>query len=218
MKRIKKEQQSSQDTADKSKRKRKSRKDVHRAMRKEKNDKILGRMLGGNRLYIDKCSHAKKTRSGRKTKYTPKQLMLAAIEYFDFVENTPFYERKCVGTYYGEPMLVDLPKRRPMTIDGMLLFLDMSMNTWYNVYKKQNHFKKVTDHIEMIIKDNKYSGAATGLFNANLVIRDLGLTEKKDITTDGKPIQQSTVINNGMSVKEAEKAYKDFLRAENTNP
>ena len=39
--------------------------------------------------------------------------------------------------------------------------------------------------------EQKFAGAAVGLFNANIIARDLGLADKQDITTNGESITKS---------------------------
>lgn len=43
---------------------------------------------------------------------------------------------------------------------------------------------EVTTYVEEIIRTQKFEGAAVGAFNANIIARDLGLSDKKEI--DGK--------------------------------
>ena len=41
----------------------------------------------------------------------------------------------------------------------------------------------------------KYEGAAVGAFNANIIARDLGLTDRKDLTSsDGTMIPKPTIL------------------------
>lgn len=143
-------------------------------------------------------------------KYEPEELYYAACEYFSFVESHPLYERKIVGHYKGEPMMVDIPKRRVMTINGMLLFLELSCISWYNHYKKKERYEHIVSFIEMIIHEQKFTGAASGFFKENLIMRDLGMVDKRDTTSGGRPISSPVQIN-ATNVKEAEKAYKQLL-------
>ena len=47
-------------------------------------------------------------------------------------------------------------------------------------------FSQVITRIGKIIYDQKFSGAASGFFNANIIARDLGLADKKEIDADVK--------------------------------
>ena len=71
---------------------------------------------------------------------------------------------------------------RAMTIGGLCIFLDIWQNTWTN-YRESNDFLRVTDQVEEIIRNQKFSGAAADLLNANIIARDLGLSDKVDTTS-----------------------------------
>ena len=80
-----------------------------------------------------------------------------------------------------------IPKMRAMTIDGLCLFLDISVDTW-KLYTDREDFIGVTRKAENVIRSQKFSGAAADLLNANIIARDLGLTDKKDIEITEKVI------------------------------
>ena len=73
-----------------------------------------------------------------------------------------------------------VPKMRAMTISGLCLFLDISTQTWHD-YCKREDFIDVTSKIDRVIRDQKFSGAASDMLNANIIARDLGLTDKKEV-------------------------------------
>jgi hypothetical protein len=119
---------------------------------------------------------------------TPQLLWEAACEYFQWCEDNPIeaYENK--GTKN-----VNLIKfRRPFTLKGFCLYCDASEN-WYKEFRdgldkeKDKGFFAITDKIESIIYTQKFDGAAIGIFNANIIARDLGLSDKQSI-------QQNTII------------------------
>ena len=43
-------------------------------------------------------------------------------------------------------------------------------------------FKTITAQIKQIIRTQKFEGASAGFLNANIIARDLGLTDKQEIT------------------------------------
>ena len=59
--------------------------------------------------------------------------------------------------------------------------------------------------IEEIIYNQKFEGAAVGIFNSNIIARDLGLSDKKDIDHRGSLITIS--VNN----KEAKEGLNDVI-------
>ena len=56
--------------------------------------------------------------------------------------------------------------------------------------KNDAEFFAICTRIESIIFAQQYEGATTGVYNANIVARKLGLTEKRDIMTNGKEINR----------------------------
>lgn len=167
-------------------------------------DKKIGQLLCGDdhNWYERRCSFItdkKKHRGTGLCKYTPEQLYISACEYFGYIETHPYYERRIAGTYYGEPMLVDIPKKRAMTIRGLLLFLELSHKSWYQHYRENEKYEEVISMIDMTIYTQKFSGAVSGFFNSNIIIRDLGLKEQTDVTTNGQTIQTN---NNSIDLKQ----------------
>ena len=149
--------------------------------------------------YTKRCSYIENNKKSNKKSngfcnYTPEQLYEAACEYFLYTETHPLYERKVAGSYMGEPMMVDLPKRRPMSLQGLLIYLELTLASWYEYYKTTKEYLDVTMFIEMVIREQKFAGAATGFFKENLIIRDLGMADKQDITSNGETVQQKNVI------------------------
>ncbi len=78
-----------------------------------------------------------------------------------------------------------LNKMRAMTKDGLCLFLDIGMNTWQE-YVKREDFTNITRKVENVIRSQKFAGAAADLFNANIIARDLGLTDKRELSGDSE--------------------------------
>ena len=129
---------------------------------------------------------------GRKKKYSPKKLGECALEYFQWVEDNPFQEAKPFKVKDDEDndviVLEDVPKMRPMTLKGLRIFLGIVPQTWVN-YKANDDFMEVISNIDEVISDQKFGGAASGFFNANIIARDLGLkdvseTQSKISVTD----------------------------------
>ena len=80
---------------------------------------------------------------------------------------------------------------RAMTLDGLYLFLDITRQTFDN-YRERDDFFTVTMQIEATIRSQKFAGAAADLLNANIIARDLGLSDKRELSgVDGGPIRQS---------------------------
>lgn len=124
---------------------------------------------------------------------TPDIMLEAACEYFNDTANNPLYEVDYVGK---DAKKVEKPHVPPFTFQGLCMFL--GVNTQYfsqfeNSLKGKKdelsiEFSLIITHIRDVIYRQKFEGAATGFYNANIIARDLGLTDKKDVTTDGQSI------------------------------
>ena len=109
---------------------------------------------------------------------TPEDLWNAAEEYFQWIEDNPLKEGK-IFQYQGEIVNGSITKMRAMTITGLCRFLHITFPTWEE-YKKLDDFSYITHEIEEVIRDQKFSGAAADLLNANIIARDLGLRDGVD--------------------------------------
>lgn len=130
----------------------------------------------GNRFWELRSSH------GCNPKFKkPEDLLKAACEYFEWVEENPLLEDKGFA-FQGIVTHESFAKMRAMTLTGLWLFLDISHTTWQN-YQKKDDFIAVITRIENIIKTQKFEGAAAELLNPNIIARDLGLKEHSEQTT-----------------------------------
>lgn len=131
----------------------------------------------GNQFWKQRSSH------GRKPIFsTHEDLWHAACEYFEWVEENPLMSSELVK-FQGEATLAEVPKMRAMTESGMCIFLDIGVSTWED-YKNKDGFSEVTTQISNIIYNQKFAGASADMLNANIIARDLGLTDKKDVSAN----------------------------------
>lgn len=144
-----------------------------------------GRFLKGNRFWEARSSH------GAKPKFeNAEDLWSACCEYFDWVDNNPLYEDK-VTSFQGVNTHEPIAKMRAMTIAGLCLFLDVEEQTWREWRKSRPDLSSVITRAEAVIFQQKFSGAAADLLNANIISRDLGLADKSEITgKDGTPLNE----------------------------
>lgn len=126
-----------------------------------------------------------RTKHGRDKLFASAEaLWEACCEYFEWVEANPLWESK-LFSYQGEITEGIAPKMRAMTIDGLTLFLDIDEETWRR-WREDKDFCGVVTRADKVIRSQKFSGAAADLLNANIIARDLGLADKKDLqSTDG---------------------------------
>lgn len=123
---------------------------------------------------------------------SPEVLWEAACEYFEWCEQNPLMEveqakgtskpikDKKTGKMVFPPNLAELPKMRAFTWAGLELFLDIDRLRDYKTKESHIDFLPVITRIEKIIYTQKFTGAAAGFLNPNIIARDLGLAEKKD--------------------------------------
>lgn len=117
---------------------------------------------------------------------SPEEMWNRAVEYFKWCGQHHLIEEK-IGFFQGEPTSGFIEHKRPMTISGLCVFLNIDRATWYN-YKKNSEYFDITTVIDEIMFEQKFSGAATGLYNANIIARDLGLTDKQEIKMDNASV------------------------------
>lgn len=115
---------------------------------------------------------------------TPELLWEAACEYFQWCDDNPLWESKAFA-FQGDVTVEQLPKLRAYTLGGLCLFLDCS-ESYFRSFKSAERINKkdfvtVIEKIENTIYYQKFSGAAADLLNANIISRDLGLADKKDV-------------------------------------
>lgn len=103
----------------------------------------------------------------------------ACKEYFQWVEDNPLYEMKAF-TYQGEITQEAIPKMRAMTIVALCLFLDIDETTW-RAWRDDKDFSPIVTKAEKVIYSQKFEGASADLLNANIIARDLGLSDKKEV-------------------------------------
>ncbi len=115
----------------------------------------------------------------------PETLMEEATKYFQWCDDNPLYETKAFNGK-DEVKIVELPKMRAYTLAGLCIYLNT--NTVYfnqfestETYKNNKDFSKVLTHIREVIYTQKFTGAAADFLNANIIARDLGLSDKKEI-------------------------------------
>lgn len=107
----------------------------------------------------------------------PEILWEAACEYFTATDS-----RKWIKTEFNGKDAVEchVPTETPYTLTGIFVFFDIDRKTW-DLYRGREEFVPVITRIENIIFTQKFEGAAVGAFNANIISRDLGLADKKEL-------------------------------------
>ena len=124
----------------------------------------------GNRFWEARSSH------GRKPIFdNPDKLRDACYQYFHWAYVNPLTEMRPFA-YQGVVVQEPVPLMRAFTIRGLCGYLDISQDTWER-YRDKDDLCGVTEEVENLIYDQKFTGASEGLLNANIIARDLGLKD-----------------------------------------
>jgi hypothetical protein len=149
---------------------------------------------------------------------TPKLMLEAAYEYFKWCDENPLIEIDFMNSKSG-PVKIEKPKMRAYTMHGLCIYLDVN-TIYFNRFEEERSkeetrealdFCKVITHVKEIIYNQKFSGAAAGFLNANIIARDLGLKDHSDITSNDKDFNNniSDAELLGKLTKYAERLGKD---------
>ena len=102
------------------------------------------------------------------------------VGYFQWVEENPLIRPEPVK-YEGHGSTFDVGVPRPMTIMGLCLYLGITEQTWQEWRRERDDLTGVITRADLVIRENKFSGAAANLFNPNIIARDLGLSDKSEL-------------------------------------
>jgi hypothetical protein len=139
----------------------------------------------GNQFWLLRSKHGRD-----KIFQTPEDLRDACHEYFIAVDANPIMEMK-VASIYGKWIRTEVPKMRAMTVEGLCIFLGCTKQTWDNYRARKDYFG-VIEQVEAIIYQQKLTGAAADMLNANIISRHLGLKDtvrSEQTGANGGPIQ-----------------------------
>jgi hypothetical protein len=110
---------------------------------------------------------------------TPEEILENFEQYVQWAEENPLIEVDFRGKDATE---VRLPKKRLLTKEGFALACGFASWATIAVYKgKSKDFAQVFTRIEQAIYTSKLEGAASGLFNHNIIARDLGLMNQEQV-------------------------------------
>lgn len=113
---------------------------------------------------------------------TPELMWEAACEYFNWCDAHPWPMAEPIKSGDNAGKLIKVPYSIPYTLEGFLFYIHAGKTYWQD-FKKANHedFSGVINDIELIIYNRKYTGAAVGAYNANLISRDIKLRDGQDL-------------------------------------
>lgn len=142
----------------------------------------------------------------------PEALWEAACEYFEWCGLNPWVKNEAVKSGDLAGQLIQIPTERPFTISGLCIYLGVNTK-YFNDFADYTQdkdddiskgFSEIITRIREATYTQKFEGAAVGAFNANIIARDLGLADKKDLTTAGEKLNalQVEVIHTNAKPKD----------------
>lgn len=126
-------------------------------------------------------------RSGRPMLFEdPNKFGKAVADYFVWLERNPLQEEKAFA-YQGDVDVTSINKMRAPSINGLCLFIGVSRTKW-SIWKNSDErldLKTMIEWAEMLVEEGQFTGGASGLLNATMMMRKLGLTEKTETSIGG---------------------------------
>jgi len=155
-----------------------------------------------------------RTKHGRDKIFANADLMWeAACEYFQWVEDNPLNE---AIVYQGELSEKEKPLMRAMTIGGMCIQWDTNeeyLSHFENGLDfdkpESKDFLRVIKKIKQVIATQKFEGASAGLLNPNIIARDLGLADKKELSSPDGSMTPKTI-----DAKDVKSALSDLMKSD----
>ena len=147
---------------------------------------------------------------------TPEKLLEGCAQFFKWAELNPIQSEKAFGGRNGIQK-TDVKILRALTIEGLTVFLGISHRTFNDWTRPaSNNYRPdlapVVVRIKQFIREQKFTGAAAGVFNPMIIARDLQLREQTEITgVDGGPIE---TLNTEMSLEEKAALFRQNIKEE----
>lgn len=154
-----------------------------------------GRFLPGNGAWSERF----RTSTGTKRKFENGDALLEACkDYFEWAHQNPIVVDN-VGWFQGRATHEPEYKTRPLTVEGLAVHLGISPRTWRAWSEEgsrdfREDLAPVIEEVEAAMYSHNFDGASAGLFNAGIIARKLGLSDKQELTgKDGGPVQTEEV-------------------------
>ena len=166
-------------------------------------ESVLNAKTGG---FMDNLFVPFNAKVGRPRKFaTPQALLKAFHDYLEDRKSRPLWTKETESGYIGESTMAkakEKMKNHPLSIVDFCVYLGCSRNWWNEL---PSEFLGVKSRIADYIFSYQLKGAETGEFNANIVARELGLADKKELT--GESIN---IIVNSPEEREKIEGMKDL--------
>jgi hypothetical protein len=127
----------------------------------------------------------------------PRVLYEHCLRYFDWASDNALHEGR-LGV--KNEVVYAVPKMRPFSVKALCVFCGWSPKTWRQWRETREDLEDVIEWAESVIETQKFEGAAAGLLNASVVMRDIGLKEQIDHSSeDGTMTPRATVDLSSLS-------------------
>lgn len=128
---------------------------------------------------------------------TPELLFEHFMNYKNWAKSHPIKIHDFKGSLANE---VYIEKERPLTIEGFEnwcfeqgIIGDLS-HYFANTDNRYSDFLTICAHIRKIVRQDQIEGGMAGIYNPSITQRLNNLTERTDITTDGKDLNTSIKV------------------------
>ncbi len=117
----------------------------------------------------------------------PEDLWELFCEYGEWCDNNPIKKQEVVKSGWLAGQKYDVDQARPYTWASFEFYVHEQTGLVKMDDYKSNKDGRYTDyagviaHIDKCIRDQKLIGASAGHFNANIISRDLGLADKRQV-------------------------------------
>lgn len=118
---------------------------------------------------------------------TAEELWAECLEYFKWCQDNPLQAEEIVRSKHGAER-ISVSKLRAYSITGLCAYLGMTTVTWYEWAKTKPEFSNIILRAEETIRSQKFEGASAELLNPGFIARDLGMVDRKDVTTKDRAI------------------------------
>lgn len=144
-----------------------------------------------------------KNKGGRPFKFTSDQFDLAWQQYFQWVDDNPWIKKEAIKSGDMAGTVMDVPHTRPYTEIGFCVFHNLGEKY---IRELADTLKGKEDEESLKLSAvltqararcyaQKFEGATVGAFNANIIARDLGMVDRKDITTNEESINKRLTMD-----------------------
>jgi hypothetical protein len=123
------------------------------------------------------------TGAGRKRMFEDGEALLNAFdEYAEMIRDDKMLEEKLHFDKDGNSSYASLGRMRAMSLAGFRRFLGVGKTAFEKWMKEREDLQEAFELIRDAMFDQKFSGAAAGLLKEGIVMRDLGMVDRQELS------------------------------------